>query len=52
MENENNLVITEEDYQTKEDCLVPIHQELKVRSIEILTDQLMLKDKEISTLKK
>ena len=36
----------------KEKILEDIHKELKVKSIEKLTDQLMLKDKEIFTLKK
>ncbi|CDW75792.1 UNKNOWN [Stylonychia lemnae] len=52
----NNLkddpAISEEEFYQKEEQLSIIHKELKNRSIEILTDQLMLKDKEIATLKK
>lgn len=49
---ENDCIISEEDVYQKEEQLSVIHKELKNKSIEKLTDQLMLKDKEISTLKK
>lgn len=52
MINDNECIVSEEDIYQKEEQLSIIHKELKNKSIEILTDQLMLKDKEIATLKK
>jgi len=40
------------DFDERERIVGEVHNELKERTIEILTDQLMLKDKEIQTLKK